>query len=260
MTKNVMLLWGGGKESSLAYKKLTESGYNVVKLAVLTDQGQGVYNDRLLGVRTQRNYVPLEIIQAQAHSLAVDLVTITVSDISKLSDYYATLDEWAIKCQAAYHQFKQQGGTHVAFGYANSMCLESKNVGLADLQAVYPLMGMTEMQIVEELIQHNFKSKIVRASLTVTGIQANADFCGKDWDRAVVEKCLELGISPIGEDGGFGTICYDASIYSSPIPIKVNDIITFDVDTLLSTAKLSHMNAFNVLQLRAQRTFADTSL
>lgn len=260
MTKNAMLMWAGGKESALTYKKLLEAGYNVVKLAVLTDEGKGVYNEKLMGIRTQRNYVPLEIIQAQADSLGVDLITIPITDITSLSEYYNSLNEWAVKCQTAYKEFKQQGGTHVAFGYYDSMCLESKNVGVAGLEVLYPLIDMTESQIVEELIQNNFKCKVVRTSPTVTGIPAYSDFCGKDWGYDVVQKCLELGISTIGEDGGFGTVCYEAPIYSNSIPIKVDEVITFDVDELLSTAKLSDMNAFNVLQLGAKRTFANISL
>jgi diphthamide synthase (EF-2-diphthine--ammonia ligase) len=255
-----MLLWGGGKESALSYKKLKDENYNVTKLVVLTDEGRGVYNEKLLGVRTQRNYIPIEIIQEQANLLGVELIQIKINDIDKLSQYYESLNEWSKKCRDVYVKFKSEGGTHVAFGYFDSMCLESKNVGLAGLEPIYPLLQMTENEVIGELLKDNYACKIVRTSPSVTGIPAYEELCGKDWNINTIEKCKELGISPIGEDGSFGTICYDGPIFDNPIPIKINNILSFNVDDMLSTAKLSDMNAFNILQIGSKRTFANISL
>ena len=261
MSNTVMLMWAGGKESALAYKKLVDAGEDVTKLCVLTDEGKGVYNEVLLGVRTQRNYIPIEIIQAQADSMGVELVQIKINDIVNLRQYYDSLAEWALKCQEVYVDFKENhGGTAIAFGYFDSMCLESKNVGLAGLEALYPLMGMTEEQIVSEVINSGFKAKIVRTNPNLYGMKALHELCGQDWNQSAVDLCIENEISPIGEDGSLGTVCYDGPIFSSPININYGEPILFDVDEVLSTSKIADMNAFNVLQTGATRNFLSMSI
>lgn len=260
MSGKVMLMWAGGKESALVYKKLVDAGYQVAKLCVLTDEGKGVYNNTLRGVRTQRNFMPIEVIQAQAAAIGVELVQISIADISSLREYYDSLAEWAQKCQQVYSEFKTEGGTHIAFGYFNPMCLESKNVGVVGLEPLYPLMGMTEEQIVDDFVTSGFKAKIIRTNRNLYGLEAMHHLCGCEWDANVRQEIRDNNISVIGEDGSFGTICFDGPIYNTPLPIVYGEVLRFNVDEHMSTAKLSDMNAFNVLQVGATRAFLQMSI
>lgn len=259
-TGKVLLLWAGGKESALAYKKLVEQGFDVVKLCVITDQGNGVYNGTMRGVRTQRNFIPIEIIQAQADALGLELIQIASTDITSLREYYDSLAEWATLSQQAYATFKLEGGTHVAFGYHDSMCLESKNAGIAGLEPIYPLMGITQDEIVDEFINSGFKARVIRTNPNVYGIPPRHDLCGKEWDAETRQIFKDHGVSVIGEDGSFGTICYEGPIFNTPLNIKFGEVIHFNVDEMFSTTKLADMNAFNVLQVGATRSYLMISL
>lgn len=261
MTKRVMLMWAGGKESALAYKKIVDGGDVVDSICTLTDQGQGVYNSLFSGVRTQRNYIPITLIEKQAEVLGVPLVQIAINDIQSLSQYYDSLVEWSEKCIDVYAQFAQQGGTHVAFGYHTSMCLETKNVQAAGLECLYPLLNMGEQQIVDALLSDQYKSVIVRTNNSVYGTSAGRHHeCGEQWDETVCAAAIAANASQIGEDGTFGTFCYDGPIFSQPIDVTVLREVEVNVDDFLTTAKVSDLNAFNVLQFGATRSFADLAL
>ena len=261
MPKRVMLMWAGGKESSLSYKKIIDGGDEVVSLCVLTDQGRGVYNTVFRGVRTQRNYIPINLIERQAEVLGIPLIQIPINDIQSLSQYYDSLDEWAEKCTDVYSQFKQEGGTHIAFGYHTSMCLESKNVGMAGLEPLYPLANMTEDQIVNELIVNSFKAVIIRTNNSVYGSAGGRhEECGQQWGGSVCAAAKQSGASQIGEDGTFGTFCYDGPIFPTPINVNADTLVTMEVDNFISTATVYELNALNVLQHGAIRTFAELSL
>ena len=95
------------------------------------------------------------------------------------------------------------------------------------MNAVFPIWNTPTNELADSFINEGFKTKIV----AINGEKLDKSFVGVDFSTEFLER-LPDGIDPCGENGEFHSFCYEGPIYSSSIPIKVDEIIerTYDLD------------------------------
>ena len=68
----------------------------------------------------------------------------------------------------------------------------------------------------------------VKAKITcVDPAQVDRTFAGRDFDQELLDS-LPPSVDPCGENGEFHTFVYDAPVFSSPIDVRVGEIVERD--------------------------------
>ena len=68
----------------------------------------------------------------------------------------------------------------------------------------------------------------VKAKITcVDPAQVDRTFAGRDFDQALLDS-LPPGVDPCGENGEFHTFVYDAPMFSSPIEVRMGEVVERD--------------------------------
>ena len=204
--KNVHFVasWSGGKDSALAY-------YRALKLGMVPKKVLTMFEDD--GEISKSHALPLEVVQAQIERLGVPLLTKAAS--------WGTYEEQFIQAMDA---CRAEGITHGVFGdidleghleWVQTTCAKS------DIKAVHPLWQMSRRAVVDELLSEGFEAWIVVVNTTMMP----ASYVGKKLTREIVEELESAGIDACGENGEFHTIVVDGPIFSSRVPVKINEMI-----------------------------------
>ena len=204
--KNVHFVasWSGGKDSALAY-------YRALKLGMVPKKILTMFEDD--GEISKSHALPLEVVQAQIERLGVPLLTKAAS--------WGTYEEQFIQAMDA---CRAEGITHGVFGdidleghleWVQTTCAKS------DIKAVHPLWQMSRRAVVAELLSEGFEAWIVVVNTTMMP----ASYVGKKLTREIVEELESAGIDACGENGEFHTIVVDGPIFSSRVPVKINEMI-----------------------------------
>lgn len=229
MTNKIALSWSGGKDSTLALRKLLYEGeYKVEVLLTL-------FNPETQMVPYQ--YIPIDFIRKQAESLNIPLLEIPVgSPLSNLS-YENVLTQ-------TFQQLKKQDIHTVAYGDINSQGIRNYREQLAakiQVKFIYPLWDMNIAYLANDFIERGFKAII--SSLDTLMLDEN--FLGEAYDSSFIANLPDT-VDICGEHGEFHTFVYDGPIFSKAISFETGEIYDDGMQT-----ELVQMKYIEILQASA---------
>lgn len=176
--------WSGGKESALALHRAIAGGMRVSWLFTMMNPNGFSMSHR----------IPRSLLRKQADLLGLPLV----EGIADWNGYEAEF-------QRVLGLLVQRGACGCVFGdvdiashreWCRTLCAR---VGI---EAVHPLWGADQRQLVEELVGLGFEATIVVVNLKHLGLS----WLGRVLDRGALRELTALGISPAGEQGEYHTL------------------------------------------------------
>ena len=200
--KQAFCSWSGGKDSCLALKRALQEGYEVTHLVTMFDEG---------GERSRSHAVPVEVMQAQADSLGIELITPSASwqDYEKV--FVETLQD-----------LKGRGCEYGVFGDIDLRAhrdWEEKVCSAAGSEAVLPLWHEGRLDLVNEFLAEGFSSVVV----CINESFLNKSFCGRVFDRGFITD-LPASVDACGENGEFHTFAFDGPMFRNTVDFRVDDI------------------------------------
>jgi len=194
--------WSGGKDSCLAlYRALSGSGQLKCLVTMFTEDGE----------RSRSHGLPLEVLEAQAASLGVPLLTAA-----------ASWDNYEAAFIALLSQAKAAGVESAVFGDIDILRhreWEENVCRAADLTAELPLWQCDRMTLLEEFWAAGFEARIVVARDGVV----DRKFLGRVLDRATAEALAAAGVDACGENGEFHTVVTAGPLFREPIQLELRD-------------------------------------
>lgn len=195
--------WSGGKDSCLAFYYAVQSGGKpYCFFTMLSEEGE----------RSMSHAIPLRILEQQAASLEVPLVTRAASweDYEKI--FVGQLRE-----------FKAEG---VEVGVFGDIDLEEHRkwqenaCAAAGMKAYLPLWGKLRQEVVAELVDLGFQAVIV----AVNEEKMDRGYLGKVLDRPLIAELAGEGIDIAGENGEFHTLVADGPLFRFPVDLMVKGL------------------------------------
>jgi len=193
--------WSGGKDSCLAFYYAVQAGGKPCYLfTMLSEEGE----------RSKSHGLPLRILEQQAASLGVPLITVAASweDYEKV--FIGQLRE-----------FKAKG---VEVGVFGDIDLEEHRqwqenaCAAAGMKAYLPLWGKSRQKVVTELVDLGFQAVIVAVNEEIM----DRSYLGRVLDKQLMLKLAADGIDVAGENGEFHTIVTNGPLFRFPVNLKIN--------------------------------------
>lgn len=206
--KKAFCSWSGGKDSCLALRRAMKNGFDVRYLLTMFDEKEN---------RSRSHAVPLELIQAQADALGIELVPAKAS----WQNYEKVFIEMLTK-------FQSQKITHGIFGdidLQDHRDWEEKVCAASDIKAVLPLWLENRRKMVDEFLAENFKAVVV----CVNEKFLDKSFCGRIFDENFVAD-LPATVDACGENGEFHTFVFDGGIFKNPVKYKIEKIYSIETE------------------------------
>src|SRR5262245_53872916 len=215
MAELICCSWSGGKDSCLAlYRALTKGGGGpssqpqlACLVTMLTEDGR----------RSRSHGLALEVLEAQAASIGVPLLTAS-----------ATWDDYESAFIDLLGQAKARGATTAVFGdidiprhrqWEETVCQKS------GLRAALPLWQHDRMALLDLWWSAGFEARIVVARDGVV----DRRYLGRVLDCAVAAELAATGIDPCGENGEFHTLVTSGPLFRTPLQIELrNQILKAD--------------------------------
>lgn len=200
--KKAFCSWSGGKDSCLALKRALDSGYEITHLVTMFDE---------TGERSRSHAVSLEVMQQQAASLGIALITPTASWADYEKVFVETLQD-----------LKRQGCDYGIFGDIDLQPhrdWEEKVCAAAGIEAVLPLWSEKRLDLVDEFLNENYRSVVI----CVNEKFLDANFCGRVFDRSFIADLPET-VDACGENGEFHTFAFDGAAFKNSVSYKVEEI------------------------------------
>lgn len=195
--------WSGGKDSCLAfYHALQAGGEPRCLFTMLSEAGE----------RSRAHALPLRILEQQAESLGIPLV----SGVASWEGYEKVFIDQL-------RRFKKEG---IEFGVFGDIDLEEhrqwqeKVCSVVGMGAYLPLWGRPRREIVAELVDSGFQAMIV----TVDEQKMERKYLGRVIDRPLMDELEKRGIDIAGENGEYHTLITDGPLFKKPLSIEVKGI------------------------------------
>jgi uncharacterized protein (TIGR00290 family) len=204
MSKPILLAWSGGKDSTLALKRLLgDPSWSVAGL--VTTVTAGYERVAIHGVRRS-------ILRAQVAGLGLPLIEAEIPPQASNEVYEAV---FARALQQA--RERDPAVADIAFGdlyLADVRAYREALLARLSWRGVYPLWGENTTSLARHFIGCGY-----RAILTcVDTQQLAAEFCGRDYVAALLEE-LPSGCDPCGENGEFHTCVHAGPLWPKPLKL-----------------------------------------
>lgn len=197
--KRFICSWSGGKDSCLSlHRALRLGGRPGMLLTMMREDGE----------RSRSHGLPSSVLEAQASSLGIPLITQNTS----WNDYEKVF-------VAALRQFNLAGMEAGVFGdidLQEHLDWILKTCDQAGIEPVHPLWGEGRRALVEEFIDSGFKAKIV---VVKDGV-LDRSFLGRDIDRDTLSDLEKAGVDASGEGGEYHTVVTDGPVFRRPLRLS----------------------------------------
>ena len=202
LKKRAFCSWSGGKDSCLALDRAIENGYEITHLLTMFDE---------TGLRSRSHSVSLEVMQAQADSLGLKLITPSASWQSYESVFVEELKK-----------LKAQNFDAAIVGDIDLLAhrdWEEKVCARVEIEAVLPLWNENRLDLVNEFLREGFRSVVI----CVNEKFLPKEFCGRVFDEQFI-KDLPKDVDACGENGEFHTFVFDGKLFKNSVPYKIEEI------------------------------------
>lgn len=169
--------------------------------------------------RVAMHAVRQELVEAQAERTGLPLWAVGLPWPCSNQDYE---ERMRAVCQRA----TAEGITAVAFGdlfLQDIRDYREKQLQGTGLEALFPVWKIPTGQLGREMIAAGVKAKIT----CVDPSKLAKSFAGRDYDQPLLNT-LPVEIDPCGENGEFHTFVYDSPVFSSPIGVRMGEIVERD--------------------------------
>lgn len=199
--------WSGGKDSCLALHRALQAGAEPrFLLSMLREDG----------ARSRSHGLEPAILEAQAASLGIPLVTRT-----------ASWDEYESVFVAALQEVEAKGVRAGVFGdidLDDHRAWEEKVCEAAGIEPYLPLWQAPRAELLDELIGLGFEAVIVAANAE----KLDSGFLGRTLDHDLAREFEQIGIDLCGEEGEYHTVVVDGPIFAEPVRLIVGEPVLYD--------------------------------
>lgn len=202
----VLLSWSGGKDSVVSFFELKSPEYTMKGLITTVLQDEQL---------AQAHRVPLTLIEKQAESLEMPLITVPVS-AKPSNDEYET--KWATALNPLKKTMKLDG---VAFGdlhLEDIKAYREKMLSKIQMNAFFPIWGWASKDVLKAYFGLGYKAIVV----AVDTKKLSANFVGRLFDPDFVED-LPSSVDPCGENGEFHTFVYDGPFFQRTVEYSLGN-------------------------------------
>lgn len=209
--KKVLLSWSSGKDSVWALHLLRQQP-DIEVVALLTS-----FNST--AGRVAMHAVRRTLVESQAGRTGIPQWSVDLPWPCSNAEYEERMRG---VCQRAV----TEGITAIAFGdlfLQDIRDYRERQLLNTGLEPLFPVWQIPTAQLARDMITAGVKAKIT----CVDPAQVDRAFAGRDFDQALVDS-LPSGVDPCGENGEFHTFVYDAPVFSSPIAIRMGEIVERD--------------------------------
>lgn len=205
--KKIVASYSGGKDSTLALYKSMKEGIISGILVMLEEDGK----------RSRAHSIPIDLIEAQAKSMGVNLVMASAS----WESYEEVFVQNLLK-------LKKEGADVLITGdidMSEHGNWYEKVANKADLDLAMPLWRRNHKDVVREFIELGFITKVVTIDLS-QGMKE--EDLGKVLTLEYMEELESRGIDSCGENGEFHTTVIDGPIFKEEVKVKHGEITKDD--------------------------------
>jgi uncharacterized protein (TIGR00290 family) len=209
--KKVLLSWSSGKDSVWALH-LRRQHPDIEVAALLTSFNSAAGRVAMHAVR--RALVDMQAARTGIPQWSVDL------------PWPCSNAEYEERMRGVWKRAIAEGITAVAFGdlfLQDIRDYRERQLQGTGLKPLFPVWQIPTAQLARDMIAAGVKAKIT----CVDPAQVDRSFAGHDFDQALLDS-LPPGVDPCGENGEFHTFVYDAPVFSSPIEIRMGEIVERD--------------------------------
>jgi uncharacterized protein (TIGR00290 family) len=206
--ERIVLGWSGGKDSSLALRKILAEGRHEIA-ALLTTCTEGFRRVSMHGVRCS-------LLNRQAEALGLPCRKVFIPQ-------HCTNDDYERLMRAACLEFKAAGITQVAFGdlfLAEIRAYRDRMLAPVGMTAFYPVWGLDTRELAREFIRAGFRATLV----CVDSTKIAGAFAGRSFDESLLAD-LPASVDPCGENGEFHTFVHDGPIFRHPVACRVGPVV-----------------------------------
>ncbi len=209
--KKVLLSWSSGKDSVWALHLLRQQP-DIEIAALLTSFNSAA--DRVAMHAVRRALVDMQAGRTGIPQWSVDL------------PWPCSNTEYEERMRGVCQRATAEGITAVAFGdlfLQDIRDYRERQLQGTGLEPLFPVWQIPTAKLARDMIAAGVKAKIT----CVDPAQVDRSFAGRDFDRALLDS-LPASVDPCGENGEFHTFVYDAPVFSSPIEVRMGEIVERD--------------------------------
>jgi len=209
--KKVLLSWSSGKDSVWALHLLRQQP-DIEVVALLTSFNSAADRVAMHAVRRA-------LVDAQAARTGIPQWSVDLPWPCSNAEYEERMRG---VCQRAF----TEGITAVAFGdlfLQDIRDYRERQLLGTPLEPLFPVWEIPTAKLARDMIAAGVKAKIT----CIDPAQVDRTFAGRDFDQALLDS-LPDGVDPCGENGEFHTFVYDAPVFSSPIAVRMGEIVERD--------------------------------
>ena len=208
MKENVIVSWGGGKDSALALHEIVESGrYEIVcLLTTLTCDYDHVC---MHGIRRV-------LLEQQADALGLTLEKVFVDKGADNGDYELAMRE-------VLEKYLKKDVSSVVFGdifLEDLRKYREDKLSKTGMKAIFPIWQKDTRQLARNFINLGYKAVVT----CVDSKNIDKSFVGRNFDERFLSE-LPPGIDWCGENGEFHSFVHDGPIFDKPIPHVTGEIV-----------------------------------
>lgn len=206
MTRRAVMLWSGGKDSTLALEAaLADPTLSMERLVTTVTADYD---------RISMHGVRRALLERQGASLGIPLSVATIPATCTNAVYEDALG-------AVLRPLAASGVTHVVCGdlyLADIREYRERTLAEYGLTAVFPLWLRDTGALARDFITRGFEA----IACCVDPRQISETFAGRRYDAAFLAD-LPASVDPCGENGEFHTFVANGPIFSSPIPVAAGE-------------------------------------
>lgn len=201
MNERLVASWSGGKDSALAFYRAKQKGSVPERLLTMFEEDEE---------RSKSHALPMEIIQAQANSLGIPLMTRGADWNSYESQFLDAMEE----CVHA----GIRNGVFGDIDLEDHLKWVQTTCAKVGMKAIHPLWMEPRRKLLEEFVSEGFEAYII----VVNTKMMPAEFIGRRFTIGLMDELEALGIDSCGESGEFHTVVVDGPIFNERIALTFN--------------------------------------
>ncbi len=211
MTAHSWMSWSSGKDSAFALDAVRTAGDVEVGALLVTVNADA---DRVAMHAVRRS-----LLEAQSERLGIPLHIVEIPSPCPNEIYEQRMN-------AAVSAARADGADRMVFGdlfLEDVRAYREQHLAGTGITPVFPLWGRPTDRLARDMIAAG-----VRAVLTCVDPRVlPAEFVGREFDEALLAD-LPSGVDPCGERGEFHSFVWDAPGFTSPIDVRLGEVVTRD--------------------------------
>jgi uncharacterized protein (TIGR00290 family) len=202
----ILLSWSGGKDSAVSLFEVKSPDYLLRGLLTTYDSQSG---------RIQGHHLRKELIDRQAASLEIPLVSIPVTDGATNQAYEAALAEGLKPAQKKGLQGIAYGDIHLA----DIKAYRERALEPMQLEAHFPLWGWDSREVLRVFWSLGFKAIIC----AIQKDKVPATFLGQELTSDLISR-LPSAVDPCGENGEYHSFVYDGPFFQNRVAFQKAEV------------------------------------